>query len=212
MNLTEAIAKLDELEKSTYALNHAQSILYVDGDTVAPKNSWKGRGMALAYLTELAYKQLVNPETGEMLETILQHKEEKFVIDFLRCISIKELHILSVEERYNKILICIIQRQIISQSLRTYNIEDSLCLWVVSKIVFQKQICTCRCYRLIAGQVCNVSAVLFMIPELITHAVPKYHSRASRIMFRLPNRVEHFTRKAGKVDLKDEYHCVHSRD
>ena len=68
MTLNEAIAKLDELEKSTYALNHAQSILYVDGDTVAPKNSWKGRGMALAYLTELAYKQLVNPETGEMLD------------------------------------------------------------------------------------------------------------------------------------------------
>ena len=36
MTLNEAIAKLDELEKSTYALNHAQSILYVDGDTVAP--------------------------------------------------------------------------------------------------------------------------------------------------------------------------------
>ena len=74
MTLNEAIEKLNELEKSTYALNHALSILSVDGDTVAPKNSWKGRGKAMAYLTELAYKQLVNPETGEMLDTILQRR------------------------------------------------------------------------------------------------------------------------------------------
>ena len=76
MTLSEAVEKLNELEKATYALGHAQSILYTDGDTAAPKNSWKGRGMALAYLSELTYKQLVNPETGEMLETIRQHKEE----------------------------------------------------------------------------------------------------------------------------------------
>ena len=102
MTLNEAIAKLDELEKSTYALNHAQSILYVDGDTVAPKNSWKGRGMALAYLTELAYKQLVNPETGEMLETILQHKEETDEVTFRKAELLKEnydeYNILPMEE------------------------------------------------------------------------------------------------------------------
>ena len=76
MTLNEAIEKLNELEKAAYALGHAQSILYTDGNTVAPKNSWKGRGMALAYLSELTYRQLVNPETGEMLETVLQHKDE----------------------------------------------------------------------------------------------------------------------------------------
>ena len=102
MTLTEAIEKLNELEKSTYALNHAQSILYVDGDTVAPKNSWKGRGMALAYLTELAYKQLVNPETGEMLDTILQHKEETDDVTFRKAELLKEnydeYNILPMEE------------------------------------------------------------------------------------------------------------------
>ena len=102
MTLNEAIAKLEELEKSTYALNHAQSILYVDGDTVAPKNSWKGRGMALAYLTELAYKQLVNPETGEMLDTILQHKEDTDEVTFRKAELLKEnydeYNILPMEE------------------------------------------------------------------------------------------------------------------
>ena len=102
MTLNEAIEKLNELEKAGYALGHAQSILYTDGDTVAPKNSWKGRGMALAYLSELTYKQLVNPETGEVLETILQHKDETDEITFRRAEVLKEqyddLHVLPMEE------------------------------------------------------------------------------------------------------------------
>ena len=102
MTLNEAIEKLNELEKASYALNHAQSVLYVDGDTVAPKNSWKGRGKALAYLGELTYRQLVNPETGEVLETILQHKDETDEITFRRAEVMKEsyddLHVLPMEE------------------------------------------------------------------------------------------------------------------
>ena len=92
MTLTEAIEKLNELEKASYALEHAQSILYTDGDTVAPKNSWKGRGKALAYLSELTYKQLVNPETGEVLKTILQHKDETDEITFRRAEVMNETY------------------------------------------------------------------------------------------------------------------------
>ncbi len=102
MTLNEAIEKLNELEKASYALGHAQSILYTDGDTVAPKNSWKGRGKAMAYLGELTYKQLVNPETGEILETILQHKDEVDEVTFRRAEITKEsydqLHVLPMEE------------------------------------------------------------------------------------------------------------------
>ena len=102
MTLSEAIEKLNELEKASYALGHAESILHTDGDTVAPKNSWKGRGKALAYLSELTYKQLVHPETGEILETILQHRDETDEITFRRAEIIKEsydeLHVLPMEE------------------------------------------------------------------------------------------------------------------
>ena len=102
MTLAEAIEKLNELEKAGYALAHAQSILYVDGDTVAPKNSWQGRGRALAYLGELQYKQLVNPETGEILETIMQHPDETDEITFRRAEELKEtyddMHVLPMEE------------------------------------------------------------------------------------------------------------------
>ena len=102
MTLNKAVEKLNELEKAAYALNHAQAVLYTDGDTVAPKNSWKGRGKALAYLGELTYRQMVNPETGEVLETVLQHKEETDEITFRRAEVMKEhyddLHVLPMEE------------------------------------------------------------------------------------------------------------------
>ena len=102
MTLEQAVEKLSELEKASYAIGHAQSVLSVDGDTVAPKNSWKGRGKALAYLGELTYRQMVNPETGEVLETILQHKDQADDITFRRAEVLKEaydeLHVLPMEE------------------------------------------------------------------------------------------------------------------
>ena len=102
MTLIEAVEKLNEIEKASYALNHALSILSVDGETVAPKNSWKGRGKALAYLSELVYRQMVNPEMGEVLETILQHKDETDEFIFRRAEVMKEnyddLHVLPMDE------------------------------------------------------------------------------------------------------------------
>ena len=102
MTLENAVAKLNELEKAAYALNHAQDILYVDGDTVAPKNSWKGRGKALAYLGELMYKQMASPETGEVLQTILDHAGEADPVTLRKAEVLKEeydnMHVLPMEE------------------------------------------------------------------------------------------------------------------
>ena len=102
MTLQQAVEKMNELEKASYAINHALSILNVDGDTVAPKNSWKGRGRAVAYLSELAYRQLTSPETEEALNTVLQHKEESDEVTFRRAEVLKEelddMHVLPMEE------------------------------------------------------------------------------------------------------------------
>ena len=102
MTLTEAVEKLSEIEKASYALGHAMSVLSVDGDTVAPKNSWNGRGKAMGYLSELLYKQMVNPETGEVLETIMQHRNEVDEITFRKVEVMKDsydnMHVLPMEE------------------------------------------------------------------------------------------------------------------
>ena len=102
MELKTALNRLETMEKEAYALRHAMSILYVDGYTAAPKNSWRGRGETLSYLSELGYKAMVNPETGEVLETILQHKDQ---VDEKTCRQAEllkeeydDMHIMPMEE------------------------------------------------------------------------------------------------------------------
>ena len=100
MTLSEALVKMNETEKTLYALRHARSILYVDGDTVAPKNSWKGRGKALSVLGELEYRLLVNPETGEALETVLRDETDEIARRRAEVLKEKydDLHVLPMEE------------------------------------------------------------------------------------------------------------------
>ena len=75
MTLEQAIEKLQQVEKAGYALQHARSVLYVDGETVAPKQSWKARGETIGYLSQLTYQQTVSGETGEALAVILSSQE-----------------------------------------------------------------------------------------------------------------------------------------
>ena len=76
MTLEQALARMDELEAAQSAYYHAMGVLSVDGDTVAPKQSVKGRGKTLGYLSEVTYKLLVNDEVKEALQTILDHGEQ----------------------------------------------------------------------------------------------------------------------------------------
>lgn len=75
MTLEQALARMDELENAQYAYNYATGVLYVDGDTAAPKQSVRGRSRALGYLSEASYKLLVNDEVKEALETVLAHAD-----------------------------------------------------------------------------------------------------------------------------------------
>ena len=102
MELKQALEQLNEFEKSQSAIHHAMSLLYVDGDTVAPRNSWRGRGETLAYLSGLEYRQMNSPETGEMLETILAHRTAVNEKTFRQAEVLKEdyddMHLLPEEE------------------------------------------------------------------------------------------------------------------
>jgi carboxypeptidase Taq len=76
MNVKEALQKLDELEKKLYAYKSASSSLYLDGVTVAPKETSEGRGIALGILAGESQKLLTAPETGELLAVLEAHRDE----------------------------------------------------------------------------------------------------------------------------------------
>ena len=102
MELQTALEKLKALEKESYALRHAMSVLYVDGYTAAPKNSWRGRGEALEYLSGLEYRSMADPANGEALAAILEHREQVDEKTFRQAEVLKEayddMHLMPMEE------------------------------------------------------------------------------------------------------------------
>ena len=75
MTTREALAKLNALEEAVYPLRHALSILYVDGDTAAPKESWRGRSRAVGGLAGMLHRLLVNEENREVFQTLIADPE-----------------------------------------------------------------------------------------------------------------------------------------
>lgn len=76
MNLENALKELELLQKKMYAYNAASTALYLDGETVAPKNTAEGRGVALSILAGESQKLFTAPEVGELLEFLTEKKEE----------------------------------------------------------------------------------------------------------------------------------------
>ena len=85
MNLQEAIKKLYDWQSKLSAYNHAMSIIYYDGSTVAPKKTASNRGHALSVLSEEMYNLTTNNETVALLEYLdahyneLEEKEQRIV-------------------------------------------------------------------------------------------------------------------------------------
>ena len=88
MELNEALAKLAELEKKLYAYQAADSALYLDGTTVAPRDTAEGRGVALGVLAGERHKLFSAPEVGELLDFLWERREE---LDRLHFREVEEL-------------------------------------------------------------------------------------------------------------------------
>ncbi len=76
MNLEKALQELDQLQKKLYAYSCADNALYLDGVTVAPKDTWEGRGLALSILAGERQKLIQAEETGNLLKFLNEQKEE----------------------------------------------------------------------------------------------------------------------------------------
>lgn len=76
MEIREALEALDLLQKKLYAYRCADSSLFLDSVTVAPRNTAKGRGVALGILAGERQKLAAGKETGELLSFLREHLEE----------------------------------------------------------------------------------------------------------------------------------------
>ena len=72
----QAIAALDKHQQTMAAYNHALGVLYHDGSTAAPKDSWQGRSQTMGIMSEITYELSTKPEIGEMLSFLEANRTE----------------------------------------------------------------------------------------------------------------------------------------
>ncbi len=76
MELENALQQLEALQKRMYAYAYAESAIYLDNLTVAPKDTSEGRGVAVGILSGEEHKFFTAPEVGQMLDCLDEHKDE----------------------------------------------------------------------------------------------------------------------------------------
>ena len=74
--LKQKTEKLAELQKKMFAFKYATSAMYLDGVTVAPRDTEEGRGEALGILSEYEYSLATSKETIDLLEYLKAHSSE----------------------------------------------------------------------------------------------------------------------------------------
>ena len=69
----EALAKY---QATMAAYNHALGVLFHAGSTVAPKESWAGRGQTMGVMSQILYDLETKPENGELLTYLEANAQE----------------------------------------------------------------------------------------------------------------------------------------
>ena len=75
-SVNQALEVLKKHQDTMAAYNHALGVLFHDGSTVAPKESWAGRGQTMGVMSQIIYDLETKPENGELLTYLEAHAEE----------------------------------------------------------------------------------------------------------------------------------------
>lgn len=75
-NTAQALAALRDWEQTMAAYNHAEGVLYLDATTVAPKDTWEGRGRTMEILSKIIYELNTKEENGQIISYLEQHIDE----------------------------------------------------------------------------------------------------------------------------------------
>ena len=79
MTTQEAFALFRQKIKEAHALSHAMGVMYYDGDTAAPEESYLGRGETMEYLSGLAYQIETGEELKNAVDFLWEHREKWYV-------------------------------------------------------------------------------------------------------------------------------------
>ena len=66
--VTQALEALEKYQRTMAAYNHALGIMFHDASTVAPSDSWEGRGKTMEIMSQITYDLETAPENVAMIE------------------------------------------------------------------------------------------------------------------------------------------------
>ncbi|MBR6472203.1 MAG: carboxypeptidase M32 [Firmicutes bacterium] len=75
MSFEKEFELMHKIGEASVAFHHAMGILIYDAETVAPEKSGEGRGRTLAFLGDIEYEMMTDPELNKALEVLDGHKE-----------------------------------------------------------------------------------------------------------------------------------------
>ncbi len=74
--LDQALGAMDKFQRTKAAYDHALGVLYLDATTVAPSDSWDGRGRTMEIMSGITYALESDPEIGRWLDFLESHAAE----------------------------------------------------------------------------------------------------------------------------------------
>ena len=72
----KALEAMEKHQATMAAYNHALGVLFHDGSTAAPKESWEGRGKTMGIMSGIIYELETKPEIPAMISCLEEHAEE----------------------------------------------------------------------------------------------------------------------------------------
>ena len=75
-SVEQALAALKKHQETMSAYGHAMGVIYLDATTVAPSDSWEGRGKTMEILSGVIYELETKAENGELIAYLEAHREE----------------------------------------------------------------------------------------------------------------------------------------
>ena len=74
--LEQALAAMDKFQQTRAAYDHALGVMSLDATTVAPSDTWEGRGKTMEIMSGIIYELETNPDNGQWLSFLEAHAEE----------------------------------------------------------------------------------------------------------------------------------------
>ena len=72
----QAVAALKELQQTLSAYNHAIGVLYLDATTVAPSDTWEGRGKTMEILSKVTYELTTADQNKELFDFLSANADQ----------------------------------------------------------------------------------------------------------------------------------------